>query len=150
MSATSPTPKALAVAVYPPDPNSTTPFFSVALQPWRALLAIPYASAYSPIDVTLLQPPLSTLPAEAVATSGMSEARSKQILIATDRWVKAAVPVKSSRMKIMSVEARKLEKGTLEAEEATYWWPQDLAPFRLGCWLENVELLCQTEEVWDL
>lgn len=149
MSSTSPTPKALAVAVYPPGPEATTPFFSVGLHPWQVLPAIPYASAYSPIDVNLLQPPLTTLPEDAVATSGMSEARTKEILIATDRWVKVSVPVKRSKMKIMSVESRKLEVGSREAMEAEKWWPQSLAPLKMGCWLEHAELVCQTEEVWD-
>jgi len=150
VSAVSPTPKALAVAVYPPDPECMTPFFSTALQPWRVLPSIPYASAYSPIDVTLLQPPLSTLPEEAMTTSGMSEARTKEFLIATNRWVKGAVPVKRSKMKIMSVDNNLRDRSTLEAEEAENWWPQGLAPFRVGCWLEDSEFVCQTEEVWDV
>lgn len=149
VSSTSPTPKALAVAVYAPGLEPTTPFFSVALHPWQVLPSIPYASAYSPIDVNLLQPPLATLPEEAVATSGMSEARTREILIPTDKWVKVSVPVKNCRMKFMSVEYQKLEIGSLEAEQAGKWWPQGLAPFRVGCWLEHAELACQTEEVWD-
>lgn len=48
-------------------------------------------------------------------------------------------------MKLMRIAVNTHEKGSDEALEAEKWWPQDLVPFRLGCWLEDADIMCQTE-----
>jgi len=148
-----PQPQALSVAVYPPDPSCTTPFFSATLRSWKLLPAISYASSISPIDVTLIQPPLSALPEDAVVTSGMSTQRAEEVIIATKRWVKYRVPAIKSTMRMMSVESHNASAGnnsTQAVDSSDEWWPSAVRPWTVGCWLENAELLCEAGETWEV
>jgi len=136
----------------PSDPSCTTPFFAATLRPWNLLPAISYASSFSPIDVTLIQPPLPALPEEVVATSGTSKRRAEEVVIATDRWVKYRVPVVKSTMRIMSVDSHiaSPDDGSTQAVDSSdEWWPSKVRPWSVGCWLEDAELLCEAGETWE-
>jgi hypothetical protein len=100
-----------------------------------------------PIAMILAQPPLPTLAPDKVPTSGFDEVKSSEILIATDEWVKADVPIKKSKMRAMWVEVHHSKAGSDEAEEAEKWWPS-IVPWSVGFWLENAEMTISTLETW--
>lgn len=96
----------------------------------------------------LVQPPLPGLAKSQLAMSGMDGARTAEIVVSTDRWVKSSVPINKSRMRAMWVEVHTPERGTMEAEENERWWPGGNVPWSVGFWLEAAEMVISTEEVW--
>lgn len=98
--------------------------------------------------MVLSQPPLPSLDASKTPTSGLKADRAKEILIPTERWVKAEVPITKSKVRGMWVDVHQEAEGSVEAIEAEKWWPR-IVPWRVGVWLEGVEMTIQTLETWE-
>lgn len=99
--------------------------------------------------MVLAQPPLPSLESDKVLSSGFKEGRAAEILVSTDRWVKAEVPIKKSKMRAMWVEVHHAKTGSVEAEKAEEWWPR-IVPWSIGFWLENAEMEISTLETWKV
>ncbi|KAF2493662.1 hypothetical protein BU16DRAFT_464911 [Lophium mytilinum] len=160
VSATSPTPKSLTLAVYPPDPTSTIPFFSATLTPFTWLPAIPFSTRYMPLSAELGQPPLPAAPRASKVHSPLSNSNKAkdpyditkdeaELLVGTERWCSMTNHAYSPKTRGMWVEVHSPAEEDAK-KEAQRWWPQGIKPWKIGAWMEEAEIEIPAPKEWKL
>jgi len=126
----SPPPRSLTVSVYPPQKsgNPDTPFFRATLTPASYLPSFPLSTAWMPINMTFVQPPI---PAGEDAE-----------LCGTDAWRSYHVLSRTKRARVMWVKHDESAKVAPKG-----FWPV-LHPWSFGVWLEEATLDITKPEEW--
>ncbi|KAK3638075.1 hypothetical protein LTR56_013285 [Elasticomyces elasticus] len=123
-------PSDLTVSVYPHDAGiSDKPFFRATLTPARYLPTFPLDTAWLPLNMTFVQPPIPS--------------SDDSVLCGTDAWRSYKVAGRTRRARVMWT---RVEQGEELAEKG--YWP--LVPlWKLGLWLEDATLDIPKPEEWQ-
>ena len=132
-------PRSLNVAVYPPNPEATTPFFSATLTPFRFPPPLPFASNRLPLGTLCAQPPLPQA----------KEGPNKDVLVGTESWAEFTPVLTTSRARGCWVEMHAPPKGSDEEKEAEKWWPVSVKPWSIGLWFEEGTLDVGVPRTWQ-
>ena len=149
MKANASPPTSLNIQVYPPDSkggDGTAPFFKCTLTPWRWIPAIPTNTAYVPMSLLNVQPPLSEPAGRSTAATfeseldtpidpyDISKKNEETLLVGTERWVGFELQAKC-RARGCWVQTGGEDHGDEEEEEK--WWPRTLKLWSVGAWMEG-------------
>ncbi|EMD87117.1 hypothetical protein COCC4DRAFT_41318 [Bipolaris maydis ATCC 48331] len=144
-------PASLTVKVYPPSSqagDSTPPFFACTLTPWTWIPALPVNTAYIPLNLTVVQPPIpeppghkealkKALDAEHVHPYDTDPQKALAVLPGTDRWTAFDISARSPRARGCWVRLNESEQHA-EAEGKVFF-PDRLPVWSVGAWMEDVE-----------
>jgi len=155
------TPEILGVKVYPPPGGGgdEKPFFSCTLKPWRWMPALPTNTAYVPMSLMNVQPPLPE-PAGRMAAARLEAEREEKVgeydvsrknedalLVGTERW--AAFELEA-RCKARGCWVEMHDGGGEEGREEGEWWPRGLKPWSVGAWMEDGDFGIREAVEWKL
>jgi len=126
-----PSPPKLTVSVFPHKSatgDTTKPFFHATLTRMSYLPSFPYSTRWTPLNTTLVQPPIP--------------AGDDGLLCGTDTWKAFEVVASTQKARLMWVKM-----GEEDEVERGGHWP-DVKSWAIGLWLEDATLVVPEPEEW--
>jgi hypothetical protein len=145
-------PSSLTVKVFPPDSrdgDGVAPFFSCTMTPWRWLPAIPTNTAYVPMSILNIQPPLPEPAGRITAATFESELETpidpydiskkneEALVVGTERWAGFELQARSRTRGCWVQMSEQPNTEDEEQREEGKWWPKGLKPWSVGVWMEG-------------
>lgn len=158
-------PPSMTVRVFPPnssDGDGTAPFFACTLTPFTWLPGIPVNSKYVPLCLVHVQPPCPEAAGRVTAAQfeaegknidpyDISEKNEEAIAVGTERWCSFDISAKAQKARGCWVEVLKSEKkDDASKQDSGRWWPNGVAPWPVGAWMEGAELEIGESIEWKL
>lgn len=154
-------PAQLTVKVFPPgttDGDGTYPFFACTLTPWKWIPAVPVSTAWIPLDLTQVQPPIPEPAGHKEAVKAEIEGppidpydtnpkHEMALCAGTDRWCAYNITSKVPSARGCWVEVQKTGE---EADGSERFFPQGLQPWSFGGWMEDAVLDITAPIEWKL
>ncbi|KAF2820542.1 hypothetical protein CC86DRAFT_374237 [Ophiobolus disseminans] len=145
-------PSSLTIQVFPPDSkdgDGMAPFFKCTLTPWRWIPAFPANTAYVPLSLLNVQPPLLEPAARLTAAEfeseldtsidayDISKKNEEALLVGTERWTGFELQAKCKARGCWVEMGQEQERPDGVGEEDGKWWPNGLKPWSVGAWMEG-------------